>query len=143
MTITSEKGRLSEEEIERMVVEAEEFAEQDAKEKAKVQARNDLEAYLYNLKNSINDALKGKLSEDDGSMLSKAIDDGLVWLEDNPAAEKEEYDAKQKEVEGIANPILKRAYEKGAAGACNMDDDDFLGEDLDGVHSGPSVEEVD
>mmetsp|Transcript_76899 Transcript_76899/g.215752 ORF Transcript_76899/g.215752 Transcript_76899/m.215752 type:complete len:703 (-) Transcript_76899:51-2159(-) len=143
LTITSEKGRLSEEEIERMVVEAEEFAEQDAKEKAKVQARNDLEAYLYNLKNSINDALKGKLSEDDGSMLSKAIDDGLVWLEDNPAAEKEEYDAKQKEVEGIANPILKRAYEKGAAGASNMDDDDFLGEDLDGVHSGPSVEEVD
>lgn len=143
LTITSEKGRLSEEEIERMVVEAEEFAEQDAKEKAKVQARNDLEAYLYNLKNSINDALKGKLSEDDGSVLSKAIDDGLVWLEDNPAAEKEEYDAKQKEVEGIANPILKRAYEKGAAGASNMDDDDFLGEDLDGVHSGPSVEEVD
>lgn len=143
LTITSEKGRLSEEEIERMVKEAEEFAEQDAKEKAKVQARNDLEAYLYNLKNSINDTLQGKLSADDRSTLSKAVDDGLVWLEDHPAAEKEECDAKQKEVEGIANPILKRAYESSAQGTSNTNDDDFLGDDLDGVHGGPSVEEVD
>ena len=143
LTITSEKGRLSEEEIERMVQEAEEFAEQDANEKAKVQARNDLEAYLYNLKNSISDTLQGKLSEDDRSTLNKAVDDGLVWLEDHPAAEKEDYDAKQKEVEGVANPILKRAYESSAGGASNMDDDDFLGEDLDGGHDGPSVEEVD
>lgn len=143
LTITSEKGRLSEEEIERMVKEAEEFAEQDAREKAKVQARNDLEAYLYNLKNSINDTLQGKLSADDRSTLSKAVEDGLVWLEDHPAAEKEDYDAKQKEIEGIANPILKRAYESSAQGASNGNDDDFLGEDLDGVHGGPSVEEVD
>lgn len=143
LTITSEKGRLSEEEIERMVKEAEEFAEQDAKEKAKVQARNDLEAYLYNLKNSINDTLQGKLSPDDRSTLSKAVEDGLVWLEDHPAAEKEECDAKQKEVEGIANPILKRAYESSAQGTSNTNDDDFLGDDLDGVHGGPSVEEVD
>ena len=85
---------------------------------------------------------EGKLNEDDRSTLSKTIDDGLVWLEDNPSAEKEEYDEKQKEVEQIANPILKRAYESGAASSSNMDDD-FLGEDLDGVNDGPSVEEVD
>jgi len=133
---------LSDEEIEQMVKEAEEFAEQDANERGKVQARNDLEAYLYNLKNSVNDALEGKLNEDDRSTLSKTIDDGLVWLEDNPSAEREEYDEKQKEVEQIANPILKRAYESGAASSSNMDDD-FLGEDLDGVNDGPSVEEVD
>jgi heat shock protein 5 len=143
LTITSEKGRLSEEEIERMVKEAEEFADQDAKEKAKVQARNDLEAYLYNLKNSINDTLQGKLTGDDRSTLTQTIEDGLVWLEDNPAAEKEDYDEKQKEVEQVANPILKRAYESGVADASNMDEEDFLGEDLDGVHAEPSVEEVD
>jgi len=144
LTITSEKGRLSDEEIEKMVQEAEEFAEQDANEKAKVQARNDLEAYLYNLKNSINDTLEGKLSEDDRATLSKAIEDGLIWLEDHPAAEKEEYDEKQKEVEQVANPILKRAYESGGSdGASNMNDDDFLGEDLDGVNDGPTVEEMD
>jgi len=142
LTITSEKGRLSDEEIERMVQEAEDFAEQDANEKAKVQARNDLEAYLYNLKNSINDTLQDKLSDDEKASLATAIDNALVWMEDNPAADKEMYDEKQKEVEQIANPILKRAYESASAGNSNMDDD-FLGEDLDGVDGGPTVEEMD
>eukprot|EP00934_Nitzschia_sp_Nitz4_P000740 Nitzschia sp. Nitz4//scaffold54_size114964//210//2608//NITZ4_003831-RA/size114964-snap-gene-0.211-mRNA-1//-1//CDS//3329554291//740//frame0 len=141
LTITSEKGRLSDEEIERMVHEAEEFADQDAKERAKVQARNDLEAYLYNLKNSINDALQDKLSEDDKTQLSKAVEDGLVWLEDHPAAEQSDYESKQKEVEQIANPIMKRAYE--GTSARPEGDDDFMGEDLDGVNDGPSVEEMD
>ena len=146
LTITSEKGRLTDEEIQRMVLEAEEFADQDSKEKGRIEARNGLETYLYNLKNSISDTLQDKLSEDDRSTLTKTIDDGLVWLEDHPVAEKEDSDAKQKEVESIANPILKRAYESGAAGASNSGgggDDDFLGDDLDGVPNGPSVEEVD
>jgi molecular chaperone DnaK (HSP70) len=142
LTITSEKGRLSEQEIERMVKEAEDFAEQDLVEKTKVQARNDLEAYLYNLKNSINDTLNGKLAEDDKIKLSQAIDDGLVWLEDHPAAEKDEYDAKQKEVESIANPILKKAYESAnaASGSAPAGSDDAYFQDLD---SGAGVEEVD
>ena len=143
LTITSEKGRLSEQEIERMVKEAEEFAEQDNKEKAKVQARNELEAYLYNLKNSISETLQGKLSGDDKQTLTTTIEDALVWLEDHPAAEKEDYDAKQKEVERIANPILKRAYESANAASSNANDDDWMGEDVDGVDDGPSVEEVD
>ena len=143
LTITSEKGRLSEAEIERMVKEAEDFAEDDAKEKAKVEARNGLEAYLYNLKNSINDTLEGKLSSEDKDDLTKAVEDALVWLEDHPAAEKEDYDDKQKEVEQVANPILKRAYESANTASGPAHDDDFLGEDLDGVNDGPSVEEVD
>jgi molecular chaperone DnaK (HSP70) len=148
LTITSEKGRLSDADIERMVAEAEEFAEQDAQEKAKVQARNDLEAYLYNLKNSITETLAGKLEEDDKTTLTTAVEGGLVWLEDHPAAEKEEYDEKQKEIEQVANPILKRAYESanssgGASNGPNMDEENFMGEDLDGVDDGPSVEEVD
>lgn len=140
LTITSEKGRLSEEEIERMVSEAEQYAEQDAAERDKVQARNNLEAYLYNLKNSINDALAGKLGEDDKSTLTKTVDDALIWLEDHPAAEKNEYDEKQKEVEHVANPILKKAYESANAGAVPASEDDQYFEDLDG---GPTVEEVD
>jgi len=147
LTITSEKGRLSDDEIERMVQEAEEFADQDAAEKDNVEARNQLEAYLYNLKNSINDTLEGKLDESDKEDLMKSIEDALVWLEDNPAAEKEECDEKQKEVEGLANPILKKAYESVNAGPPDGDDD-FMGADLDGAgdHSmddEPSVEEVD
>jgi len=156
LTITSEKGRLSEEEIERMVMEAEEFAEQDNIEKEKIQSKNELEAYLYNLKNSVNDddtGLKGKLSSDDEATLSQTIEDGLVWLEDHPNADKEDYDGKQKEIEQISNPILKRAYEEAAraaggagGGGAGAEDDDFLGDDLDGVNDdndGPSVEEVD
>ena len=150
LTITSEKGRLSEQEIERMVKEAEEYAEQDAAERDKVQAKNGLEAYLYNLKSSISDTLSEKLSEDDKATLGTAVDDALVWLEDHPGAEKNEYDDKQKEVEQIANPIIKKAYESSAApGATGVPptEDDAYFEDLDnnassGDSSGPSVEEA-
>lgn len=141
-TITSEKGRLSEEEIDRMVSEAEEFAEQDAMEKAKIESRNQLEAYLYNLKNSVSDQLKGKLDSGDEETLANIVEESLVWLEDNPAVEKEEYDSKLKEVEAIVNPILKKAYES-VNDVGTEADDEFAGEDLDGVDDGPSVEEVD
>lgn len=147
ITITSEKGRLSDEDIERMVQEAEDFADQDKLEKQTVEARNMFESYLYNLKNSMTDTLTGKLSEEDKLTMDTTIEDALNWLEDHPAAEKQEYDDKQKEVEQIVNPILKKAYESAnAAGTddAQSQDDDFMGEDLDGVHDdGPSVEEVD
>jgi len=147
LTITSEKGRLSETEIDRMVKEAEEFAEQDAAERDDVEARNGLEAYLYNLKGSLTDTLEGKLGEEDRETLTGAVEDALVWLEDNPTADKTACDAKQKEVEGLANPILKAAYESANAGA-GAPDDDFMGADVDGAgdHSmddEPTVEEVD
>ncbi len=147
LTITSEKGRLSDAEIERMIRESEEFAEQDATEKGNVEARNQLEAYLYNLKNSITDSLGGKIGETEKEELTKAIDDALVWLEDNPAAEKTECDQKQKDVEGLANPILKKAYESVNSSVPTSGDDDFMGADLDGAGDHtmdePSVEEVD
>ncbi|GKY95321.1 hypothetical protein MPSEU_000493900 [Mayamaea pseudoterrestris] len=145
LTITSEKGRLSEQEIEKMVKEAEDFAEQDKLEKEKIQTRNELESYLYNLKNSVSDTLSAKLDDEDKTALSKAVDDALIWLEDHPAADKIENEEKQKEVEKIANPILKRAYESASGGADGAgQEDSFLPEDLDGEGmGGPSVEEVD
>ena len=152
ITITSEKGRLSEAEIDRMVSEAEEFAEQDANDRATIEARNGLESYLYNLRNSFTSTgLKEKLSSEDTKTLETITSEALIWLEDNPALDKEEYDNKQKEVEEIANPILKKVYEQQSAGdqgaGGDMPDDDFMGEDLDGVDNdasaGPSVEEVD
>merc|ERR1712238_227698 len=110
ITITAEKGRLSEEEIERMVREAEEFAEEDKKVKERIDARNGLESYLYNLKNTLNDDEKGvadQLSAEDKKELEDIIDESLDWMDENPEAEKEEYDEKQKEVESIANPHEK------------------------------------
>lgn len=160
LLITSDKGRLSEEEIERMVKEAEEYAELDLKEKEKVEARNQLEGYLYNIKNSIinddneNDGGNGmKMGEEDRETLKQTVNDALVWMEDHPGVEKEEYDMKQKEVENVVNPIMKRVYESGnSSGGGNggeeegpdlgpEGDDDYLGEDVDGA--GPEVEEVD
>jgi heat shock protein 5 len=119
ITITAEKGRLSEEDIERMVREAEEFAEEDKKVKGRIDAKNGLEGYLYNLKNTLDDDEKGladKLSEEDKEELTSAIDEALDWMDENPEAESEEYEDKQKEVEKIANPIMRDLYQSTGAG---------------------------
>merc|ERR1712174_161036 len=124
ITITAEIGRLSEEEIERMVQEAEEFAEEDKRVKDRIDARNGLESYVYNLKNTLDDDEKGladKLSPEDKKELQDMIDETLDWMDENPEAEKEDYDEKQKEVENIANPIMKNMYAGGAGG----EEDDF------------------
>merc|ERR1711967_126311 len=116
----AEKGRLSEEDIERMVQEAEQFAQEDAKVKERIDAKNGLESYLYNLKNTLDDDEKGladKLSEEDKEELSGVIDEALDWLDENPEAEAEEYTDKQKEVEQVANPIMREMYQGAGPGA--------------------------
>merc|ERR1712231_1675 len=119
ITITAERGRLSEEEIERMVQEAEEFAEEDKKVKERIDARNGLESYLYNLKNTLDDDEKGladKLSPEDKKELQDTIDETLDWMDENPEADKEELEDKQKEVEQVANPIMRQMYAGGPGG---------------------------
>lgn len=126
ITITAETGRLSEEDIERMVREAEEFAEEDARVKSRVDGRHKLEGYLYNVKNTIEDEEKGladKLSEDDYDAIDEAIKEGIDWLEDNQEAEAEDYQEKQNEIEAIVNPIMKEVYQ--AAGGDGDDEDDY------------------
>merc|ERR1711920_474653 len=134
---TAEKGRLSEEEIERMVREAEEFADEDAKVKEKVDKRNALEGYAYNLRNTLNDEEKGtadKISEEDKEKLEEAVKETLDWLDENDDAEVEEFEKKQKELEGIANPIMSKIYQQGGgggAGGGDGKDGDFDDEDDD------------
>ena len=126
ITITAEKGRLSEEEIERMVQEAEEFAEEDKRTKQRIDGRNALEGYCYSLKNSLEDEEKGiadKVSEEDKESLEEAIKETLEWLEDNQEADKEDYEEKQKELEGVANPIMTQAYAT-PEGNQEVDDED-------------------
>lgn len=132
ITITAEKGRLSEEEIERMVNEAEEFAEEDRKVKERIDARNGLESYLYNLKNTLEDDEKGladKLSPEDKKELQDMIDETLDWMDENPEADKEDYDEKMKEVENVANPIMRQFYQGGDGGA-DEDMGDFGDDEL-------------
>merc|ERR1711871_448774 len=135
ITITQEKGRLSQEDIDRMVQEAEEFAEEDKKMKDRIDGRNDLEGYCYNLKNMLEDEEKGiadKISEEEKEEIENAVSEALEWLDDNQEAEKEEFEEKKKEVEGIANPIIQKVYQQsGAPGGADADDEDFEDEDED------------
>lgn len=133
ITITAEKGRLSEEEIERMVKEAEMYAEEDKKVKERIDARNGLESYLYNLKNTLEDDEKGladSISAEDKKELQDIIDETLDWMDSNPEADKEDYDAKLKEVEQVANPIMRNVYSGGAGGAGGNDGGDFADDEL-------------
>jgi len=137
ITITAEKGRLSDEEIERMVQEAEEYAEEDKRMKERVDKRNGLEGYAYSLRNSLTDEEKGvadKIDDDDKETLEEAITEVLDWLDDNQEADAEEYEEKQKELESVANPIMQKIYAAGggAPGGDDEDfDDDFDDEDFD------------
>ena len=129
ITITAEKGRLSEEDIERMVQEAEEFAEEDKRMQQRVTARNGLEGYCYSLKNSLDDDEKGigdKISEEDKEALEEAIKEALEWLDENQEAEKDDYDEKKQQLESVASPIMQQAYAQD-----NTQDDDAEGEEED------------
>jgi len=138
ITITAETGRLSEDEIERMVREAEQFADDDKKVKERVDARNGLEGYCYNLRNQLEDKEKGiadKLSSDEKAKMEKIVEDTLEWLDENQEADAKELKEKQKEVEAVVNPIMSRVYqesggappgaESGGASGGASDDEDF------------------
>ena len=115
-----------------MVREAEEFAEEDKKVKERVDARNGLESYLYNLKNTLDDEEKSsKIKAEDKKELTDAVDEVLDWLEENGDGDKEDFDAKQKEIEAVANPIMRNMYQEGGApGGEGGDDYDFGDDEL-------------
>jgi len=114
ITITNEKGRLSKDEIERMVSEAEKYKADDDAQRAKVEAKNGLENYCFTMKNSMNDEnIKGKLEASDIEQVNTAIDETLQWLDNNQMAEKEEFDSKQKEIEEICTPIMTKVHQAG------------------------------
>jgi L1 cell adhesion molecule like protein len=116
ITITNDKGRLSKEEIDRMVNEAEKYKAEDEAAAARITSKNALESYAYNLRNSLNDEkLADKFDAADKTKLESAVNDTIKWLDASQEGSKEEYEEKQKELEAIANPIMSRLY--GAGGA--------------------------
>ena len=153
ITITNDKGRLSKEEIERMVNEAEKYKKEDEEAASRISAKNGLESYAYNLRNSLNDEqLKDKFDAADKSKLETAVNETISWLDNSQEASKEEYEERQKELEGVANPIMQKIY-SGAGGAFpgaggapggfpggGAAPGGFPGA---GAEDGPSVEEVD
>jgi len=134
ITITNDKGRLSESEIERMVKEAEEFAEQDAALKHKIEAKNSLENYLYSMKSQIEDKDKigSKISADEKESIEEAIKEAEDWLEENGAdADAEDFESKLKDVQEVVQPIVSKLYEGSGAGGGDFGDGDFGDDDRD------------
>merc|ERR1712043_133999 len=114
ITITNDKGRLSKEEIEKMVNDAEKFKNEDNKQKDRISAKNGLESYCFNMKTTIDDEkMADKISADDKKVISDKCDDAIKWLDANQLTEVEEFSEKQKEVEGVCNPIITKLYQAG------------------------------
>merc|ERR1712198_226948 len=141
ITITNDKGRLSNEEIERMVNDAEKFKDEDDKQKDRISAKNGLESYIFNLKSSLgNDQIKSKLSPDEVSTANTTLDAALKWLDANQLAEKEEFEDKQKELETMSRPVMSKIY--GQAGqTCGQQQQQQ--ERSNNSTSGPTIDEVD
>lgn len=121
ITITNDKGRLSKEEIERMVQEAEKYKEDDEKQKERIKAKNDLESFAFNLKQSLEDEkLKDKFSAEDREKLEEKVKETIAWLDGNQMAEAEEFNHKQKELEQLSAPIMTKMYQAAGGGAGGM-----------------------
>jgi len=113
VTITNEKGRLSQDEIDRMVNEANKFKEEDNMVKERVDARNGLESYAYSVQGTLDDDnIKSKVSESEMSELRNKVEEVLSWIDDNYEASKEEIDTQRKSLEDIYNPVVTRAYQQ-------------------------------
>ena len=150
ITITNDKGRLSKEEIERMVNDAEKFKAEDDKQKDRVSAKNELESYCFNMKTTLDDdKIKDKISEDNMKTITDKCDEAIKWLDANQLAEIEEFKDKQKEVEGVCNPIITKLYQAGGMPE-EMPDMGGMGGGMPGGAApgsaggaGPTIEEVD
>ncbi|KAK8601590.1 hypothetical protein V6N12_051419 [Hibiscus sabdariffa] len=142
ITITNDKGRLSKEEIEKMVQEAEKYKSEDEEHKRKVEAKNALENYAYNMRNTVKDEKIGaKLNPADKKSIEDAVEQTINWLDSNQLAEADEFEDKMKELENMCNPIIAKMYQ-GAGG------DPVGGKSGDappaaGSGAGPKIEEVD
>lgn len=147
ITITNDKGRLSQEDIDRMVDDAEKYKQQDEDMKSRVDSRNQLESYVYNISNTLNDdKLKDKISDEDRTDLMNMVDESKKWLEENQESSKEEYDSKMKECEAIVNPIMQKLYSQGSEGGMPEGMAEGMPEGMpgdDNFSNGPTVEEVD
>uniref|UniRef100_A0A8C5HKS2 Heat shock protein 70 n=1 Tax=Gouania willdenowi TaxID=441366 RepID=A0A8C5HKS2_GOUWI len=151
ITITNDKGRLSKEDIERMVQEAEQYKAEDDVQRDKVSAKNGLESYAFNMKSTVEDEkLAGKISDEDKQKILDKCNEVISWLDKNQTAEKDEYEHQQKELEKVCNPIITKLYQSAGGMPGGMPEGmpgGFPGAGGaapgGGGSSGPTIEEVD
>jgi len=117
ITITNDKGRLSKDEIEQMIRDAEKYKAEDEAHGNRVAAKNALEGYAHSMRNTLNDAkFRDKMEAKDRETVEKAVADAIAWVDDNQNAEKDEFEAKQKEIESICTPIITKLYQQSGGG---------------------------
>jgi L1 cell adhesion molecule like protein len=136
ITITNDKGRLSKQDVERMVAEAEKFKAQDELQRKKIEAKNGLENYCFSLRNSLNEDKVAAALGADKDVLEKAVQEAMNWLENHQEEAPETFAEKQKELEKVANPIMQKLYGAGGAPGGGAPPAAAGG-------AGPHVEEVD
>merc|ERR1712136_434693 len=137
ITITNDKGRLSKEEIDKMVNDAEKFKNEDEAQKERISAKNGLESYIFNMKSTLDqDQIKTKLSESELTEAKKELDSTLDWLDRNQLGEKEEYLEKQKELESSLKKVVEKIYSNGGETCGQQEQKSSKG-------AGPTIEEVD
>jgi len=145
ITISNDKGRLSKDDIERMVAEAEKYKKEDEEQKERITSKNSLESYAFQVKSTMEDEkLKDKISESDRSTVSAKCSEIVSWLDKNQSASKEEYDDQMKELEKVCKPIMSKIY--GAAGGPMPTDMPFdMPTDMPASsgRAGPDIEELD
>lgn len=114
ITITNDQNRLTPDDIERMIKDSENFAEEDKKIKERVESRNELESYAYSIKNQIGDKEKlgAKLAEDEKTKIEEAVEATIKWMEANPEAESADYKKEKKTLEDIVQPIIAKLYQQ-------------------------------
>merc|ERR1711913_45042 len=144
ITITNDKGRLSKEEIERMVNDAEAYKDEDEKQKDRIAAKNGLESFIFNMKSSLDGTeVKRKLSEEELRSVQSKLEEALRWLDSNQLAEKDEFVDKQKEVEEVTRPIIAKIYQQGQAGGQPSGQNCGQQHRSRTEQGGPTIEEVD
>jgi L1 cell adhesion molecule like protein len=150
ITITNDKGRLSKEDIERMVNDAEKYKADDEKQKDRIAAKNSLESYCFNLKSTVEDEkVKDKIPEEDRKTVNEKCEEVIKWLDGNQLAEKDEFEEKQKELEKICNPIITKMYAASGGVPPGAGGPGFPGAPGAGAApggggaGGPTIEEVD
>lgn len=115
ITITNDKGRLTKEEVEKLIREAEKHKDQDELIKKRVEAKNSLEQFVYSVKHTLNDEkLKDKISDSEKTPVLDLCNTTEAWLNSNPNANVEEYESKKKELETLYNPLITKIYGAGA-----------------------------
>jgi L1 cell adhesion molecule like protein len=142
ITITNDKGRLSKDDINRMINDAEKFKDEDDKQRARVQARNELEGFVYNIKDTATDPQKSSaLSEEDKEALTTMADNTLKWLDSHPIEDADVYEKKMKDCQQVSNPIITKMYQQSGGGKGGKSAPDMTMPDLNNDRS--NIEEVD